>query len=121
VNEEFYVNPETREPHFACRGLTDDVIDVVARPELVLRGRNECLLGYGQTRNGLPPAASQKAMNRRTNADPNVYPEGWDRERVEGIIGHCESQSDEDAAAEIEAAAEVDAWILVPNELVREV
>jgi hypothetical protein len=36
--------------------------------------------------------------------DPNVYPPGFDRKKVEAIIAHYENQSDEEAAAEDEAA-----------------
>ncbi len=36
--------------------------------------------------------------------DSNKYPPGWDSERVRRLIQHCESQTDEEAIAEDEAA-----------------
>ena len=36
--------------------------------------------------------------------DPNRYPKGWDRKRVNAVISHYENQSDEQAIAEDEAA-----------------
>ena len=56
----------------------------------------------------------------------NEYPPGLDAERVREIIEHYESQTDEDLAAEIEAAAGDDAAfapdghtaMVVPNYLV---
>ena len=38
--------------------------------------------------------------------DPNMYPPGWDSERVHRLIQHYESQTDEEAIAEDEAAFE---------------
>lgn len=52
--------------------------------------------------------------------DPNRYPPGWDLERVRRIVQHYESQSDEEAIAEDEAAFE-DPTITamdIPTELV---
>jgi len=34
------------------------------------------------------------------------YPRGWDEARIRGVLDYYESQSDEEAAAEIEAAFE---------------
>lgn len=36
--------------------------------------------------------------------DPNRYPKGWNRKKVEALIQYYENQSDEDAIAEAEAA-----------------
>ena len=36
--------------------------------------------------------------------DPNRYPKGWDRKKVADVIRHYESQSDDAAIAEAEAA-----------------
>ncbi len=38
--------------------------------------------------------------------DPNQYPPGWNLERVRRLIQHYESQTDEEAIAEDEAAFE---------------
>ena len=54
--------------------------------------------------------------------DPNQYPPGWNDGRVQRILEHYENQSDEEAAAEIEAAYEEAATIIeVPNQLVPKV
>ncbi len=36
--------------------------------------------------------------------DPNRYPKGFDRRKVEALIAHYDQQSDTDAIAEAEAA-----------------
>ena len=52
--------------------------------------------------------------------DPSRYPPGWDLERVRRIIQHFESQTDEEAIAEDEAAFEVPTKTVmdIPTELV---
>ena len=52
--------------------------------------------------------------------DPNQYPPGWNLERVRRLIQHYESQTDEEAIAEDEAAYEDSTQTLmeIPNELV---
>ena len=52
--------------------------------------------------------------------DPNKYPPGWDLERVRRIIQHYESQTDEEAVAEDEAAVEdpTKTAMDIPTELV---
>jgi hypothetical protein len=48
------------------------------------------------------------------------YPKGWDEERVRRVLEHYESQSDEEAVAEDEAAADdtTHTMMEVPVELV---
>ncbi|HET9226817.1 MAG TPA: hypothetical protein VFR31_09130 [Thermoanaerobaculia bacterium] len=48
------------------------------------------------------------------------YPSGWDEKRVRDVLDFYENQTDEEAAAEDEAAfeSETDTFIQVPNELV---
>jgi hypothetical protein len=55
--------------------------------------------------------------------EPNRYPKGWDRKRVEALAAYYDSQSDEEAIAEIEAAFKdgATALIQVPIKLVPEV
>lgn len=55
--------------------------------------------------------------------DPNKYPKGWNHKRVEAVIAHYDSQSEEEAIAEADAAFENSRMTLVrvPNELVGEV
>lgn len=51
------------------------------------------------------------------------FPQGWDEARVRSLLSHYESQTEEEAVAEDEAAFEDDsqALVLVPKELVPEV
>jgi hypothetical protein len=55
--------------------------------------------------------------------DPNQYPEGWDRDRVQRVIDHYDNQTEEEEYEEIEAALSEDNVTLfaVPNELADEV
>jgi hypothetical protein len=48
------------------------------------------------------------------------FPKGWDEERVRRILAHYESQSEEEAVAEDEAAWEDSShtFIEIPNDLV---
>ena len=50
----------------------------------------------------------------------NRFPPGWDEERVHRVLAHHESQTDEEAIAEDEAAFEsrTDTVMAVPNDLV---
>ncbi len=50
----------------------------------------------------------------------NRFPEGWDEERVQDVLSHYLSQSQDDAVAEDEAAGQVEGCTLmqVPTELV---
>jgi hypothetical protein len=56
----------------------------------------------------------------RQMKETNRYPPGWNMERVRHLILHYESQTDEEAIAEDEAAYEDSTQILVeiPDELV---
>ncbi len=66
-----------------------------------------------------PPTEAQEIM---TN-DPNNYPQGWDRAKVEEVIAHYENQSDDEAAAEDEAYWSEPGYtiIRVPTKLLPEV
>ena len=50
----------------------------------------------------------------------NEFPLGWDEDRVRRVLTHYESQTDEEAVAEDEAAFEsrTETLMEVPNELV---
>ena len=52
--------------------------------------------------------------------DPNEYPPGWDQKRVQAVIEYYESQTEEEALAEDEAAFEDEdrTVMLIPNDLV---
>ena len=56
-------------------------------------------------------------------SDKQKLPTGWDEVRVRDVLAHYESQSEDDQAAEIEAALRADGTTLmaVPDELVGEV
>ena len=66
------------------------------------------------------PASRQKPA---PPADPNRYPKGWDRKRVQAIAHYYDNQSDKDAIAELDAAFDDarSAMIQVPLELVPKV
>ena len=51
------------------------------------------------------------------------FPTGWDEDRVRAVLAHYEAQTDAEAIAEDESAAEDPSQTLmeVPNELVSEV
>lgn len=53
-------------------------------------------------------------------SDKNDYPAGWDERRVRELVGYYESQTDDEAAAEHEAALSSPEHTLmeVPTELV---
>jgi hypothetical protein len=55
--------------------------------------------------------------------DPNQYPGGWNAAKVRRIIRYYENQTEEEAAAEIEKAPEVESttWVQVPTDLVPKV
>jgi hypothetical protein len=50
----------------------------------------------------------------------NRFPQGWDEDRVRGVLDHYENQTDEEAIAEDEAAFEsrTETVMTVPNDLV---
>lgn len=53
----------------------------------------------------------------------NKYPKGWDAERVSRVLAHYESQTEEEALAEDEAAFEAAGQTImeIPTELVPKV
>lgn len=54
---------------------------------------------------------------------PPKFPKGWDADRVRRVLEHYESQPDEEAVAEDEAAYDADGHtiMIVPTELVPEI
>jgi len=51
------------------------------------------------------PARKKRTQpNPPSRRDRNVYPKGWDRKRVEALAKYYDSQSDDEAIAEAEAA-----------------
>ena len=66
------------------------------------------------------PRSGKGAPRRR---DPNRYPKGWNRKRVQAVVEYYENQSDDEAITEMEAAFrdEETAMIQVPIKLVPQV
>jgi hypothetical protein len=58
-----------------------------------------------------------------TKKKKQVYPAGWDEERIRELAEHYDNQSEDDQAAEHEAAflAEGQTVMVVPTELVPEI
>ena len=53
----------------------------------------------------------------------NKYPRGWNEDRIKKVVNHYETQSEDDAVSEDEAAYEHDGQTImeVPSELVPQV
>jgi hypothetical protein len=69
-----------------------------------------------------PPRGAKESAHD-AQADPNRYPKGWNRKRVQGLIHYYENQTDDAAIAEAEAAyrAVTSTMIQVPVRLVSRV
>ena len=63
---------------------------------------------------------NEKSLGRVKLMKQSRYPKGWDEERVKRVLDHYESQTEDEAVAEDEAAWEdmSHTFIEVPNELV---
>ena len=48
--------------------------------------------------------SKQTTSGKPSRKDPNVYPKGWNRKRVQAVIAHYENQTEDEAVAEDEAA-----------------
>ncbi len=66
---------------------------------------------------------SVSKRRRKTARDPNCYPKGLTRKKVQAIINYYENQTDEEAIAEAEAAYSNPAFTMmqVPKALVPQV
>jgi hypothetical protein len=67
---------------------------------------------------GGPQAAAQETTMKKER-----FPPGWDAQRVQRVLEHYESQTEDEAVAEDEAAftAEGQTVMVVPTELVPEI
>jgi hypothetical protein len=67
--------------------------------------------------------STMRKPSRKATKDPNRYPKGWNRRKVEAVIRHYENQTDDDAIAEAEAAYKSNriTMMAVPIELVPKV
>jgi len=56
-------------------------------------------------------------------SEPQKFPPGWDESRVRDVLAHYEGQTEDEQAAEIEAALDAEGitMIAVPTELADEV
>lgn len=61
--------------------------------------------------------------SKRRRKDPNRYPKGWDARSIRALADHYDNQSDEDAAAEDDAAyrSTLVTMMAIPVELVPKV
>lgn len=60
---------------------------------------------------------------KRKRSQKQVFPRGWDEKRVKEVIAYYDRQTDEEGAAEYEAAMKIEGqtMMLVPIELVPEI
>jgi hypothetical protein len=70
-----------------------------------------------------PPSKKSSKGSAKAPKMENRFPSGWDDKRVRKVIAHYDSLTDDELAAEIEAAAAAAGQTLVsvPTELVPEV
>src|SRR5437763_2748832 len=94
-----------------------DVDFYVLRPADPNRGNHKILYEVDQPR---PQAALRVASAQEKAMSQSKYPVGWDEERVRRVLEHYETQLDEEAVAEDEAAYEATTHTAmeVPVELV---
>jgi hypothetical protein len=64
-----------------------------------------------------------KNTSKKGKKDPNIYPRGWTRKQIDDLREHYENQSEDEAAAEIEAAFNDphETLMAVPTELVPQI
>ena len=103
----FYLDPTTGLPH-----IYDHDVDE-AEVEQVLANSDEDRPGTANSR--LATRAKETQMKKR-----NRFPKGWNEARVREVLDHYESQTEEEAVAEDEAACRSrdQAVMVVPKRLV---
>ncbi len=57
----------------------------------------------------------------KRSIDPNVYPPGLNRAKVEAIIAHYDAQQDNDLVGEFLKKGDVPVWVEVPTKLLPKV
>jgi len=106
VEFRYYVDPETALPHIYRHGLDErDVEDVLRRPMEDRPGRDGSRVALGRTQAGRYLRVVYVPDTEEIMRSP-TYPEGWDEERVRRVLEHYDTQSDDEAVAEDEAAYE---------------
>src|SRR5207249_3295395 len=110
--------------HRSGDGTESEVEDVLRRPMEDRPGREESRVAL-RLRSHRVPAWAQGPEGASASAEETTmrqakYPAGWDEERVRRVLEHYETQSDEEAVAEDEAAYETTTHTAmnVPVELV---
>jgi len=133
VDLRFYPDPETAEPHIYNHGVSEEEVEEVledpseerpgknnARSGARKRLRDHRLRPAGQTPGRLPaPPAAQDETPMKKKAKTR-FPPGWDEQRVREVLEHYESQSEDEAVAEDEAAFERahETMMAIPHDLV---
>jgi hypothetical protein len=147
VNLRFCRDPDTGQPHIHGHAVIEQEVEAVLNRPIEDRSGNEgSRVALGQTASGryrrviyIPDPEPDSVFvitaydlgpkgEARTPAAPNEegmmkradkYPPGWDGPRVRRVLEHYETQTDEEAVAEDEAAFEdVDTAMTVPVDLV---
>ena len=118
----YYIDPETEQPHIYNHGVNEyEVEDVLRKPGEDRPGREGSRVSIGRTKNGrylrviYVPDKEKIKMTRQSK-----FPTGWDEKRVKRVLQHYESQSEDEAVAEDEAAYEDtnQTFMEIPNELI---
>ena len=103
----FYFDPQTGEPHTLEHDVSEDEVEEVLSQPL-------------EDRSGSQSQARAAPEGKEKTVSTTRFPPGWDEDRVRRVLEHYETQSDEEAVAEDEAAYEspTHTMIGVPVELV---
>ena len=118
----YYIDPETEQPHIYNHGVNEyEVEDVLRKPGEDRPGREGSRVSIGRTKNGrylrviYVPDKEKIKMTRQSK-----FPTGWDEKRVKRVLEHYETQSEDEAVAEDEAAYEDtnQTFMEIPNELI---
>lgn len=147
----YHNDPDTGLPHIYGHGVTEAEVEQVLRnPGEDLPGNRDSRMKLAQTDAGRylqviytyrtrtrracssSPRTSRGAKrNRHSGGDagggpmsePQKFPPGWDESRVRDVLAHYEGQTEDEQAAEIEAALDAEGvtMIAVPTELADEV
>ena len=128
----YYIDPETELPHLYGHNVSEQEIEeVLHHPGEDRPGREGSRVAIGQTSGGrflrrirARPGAKQRVRHCRLRVEGQTtdrlstpapenpqmrksrYPQGWDDARVKRVLAHYESQPEEEALAEDEAAFE---------------
>lgn len=124
----YHIDPTTGQPHIYEHQISEqEVEDILGRPLQDIRGRDSSRISIGQTQEGrhlkviyvpdpfpipfssyrrmswVTKRSGQSAVDEGESHEERTYPRGWNEARVRRVLDYYESQSDEEAAAEIES------------------